>query len=423
VEKIESILAKKRRTGFYERLVLGALSRMSKGRLDLTLPDGERLKIGADGGGSGDDGCGGIHATMNIHDMGFYRRCVLYGDVGFGEAYVDGQWGTDNITEVIRWVLLNIDEAPGVSGGKVQELGLNLLKGLNRIGHKRRSNTVEGSKRNISEHYDLNNEFFRLWLDPTLTYSSAYFCRAGMSLEEAQIAKYERLCRLIELSSGDHVLEIGTGWGANAIYMAGHYGCRVSSVTISEEQYRLATERVLAAGLQDRVEILLQDYRAVEGEFDKIVSVEMLEAVGHDHLDSYFAKCHQLLRRDGLLALQVIACPDSRYESLRKGVDWIQKHIFPGSLLPSVAAINRAINRTGDLSLVDLKDIGLDYAKTLNAWQERFNERLDEVRELGFGEGFVRKWNYYLSYCEAAFAMRNIHVMQMLFTRPNNLGR
>jgi cyclopropane-fatty-acyl-phospholipid synthase len=411
---MNNILTKERRTGFYESLVLGALSRMNKGRLDLTLPNGERLMLGQGGG---------IHATMIIRDPDFYRRCVLYGDVGFGEAYVDGLWETDSVREVIRWALLNIDQAPGVSGSKVQALGLGLLKGLNRLGHNRRSNTTEGSRKNIAQHYDLNNEFFRLWLDPTLTYSGAYFCREGMSLEEAQFAKYERLCRQMQLSASDHVLEIGSGWGANAIYMAGHYGCRVSSVTISEEQYRLASERVREAGLEDLVAIQLKDYRALEGQFDKIVSVEMLEAVGHDHLDTYFGKCHQLLKRDGILALQAITCPDSRYESLRKGVDWIQKHIFPGSLLPSVAAINRAINRTGDLSLIDLKDIGLDYAKTLQAWQERFNARLDEVRGLGFGEAFVRKWNYYLSYCEAAFAMRNIYVMQMVYTRPNNVGR
>jgi cyclopropane-fatty-acyl-phospholipid synthase len=285
---------------------------------------------------------------------------------------------------------------------------------------------VEGSRRNISRHYDLNNEFFRLFLDPTLTYSSAYFCREGMNLEDAQIAKYERLCRLLRLKSSDHVLEIGSGWGANAIYMSRHYGCRVTSVTISEEQYRLASERVREAGLDNRVTIQLKDYRvieAIDARFDKIVSVEMLEAVGHSYMDEYFAKCHALLKKDGILALQVITCPDSRYESLRKGIDWIQKHIFPGSLLPSVGAINNAVNRTGDLTLVDLKDLGLHYAQTLRAWYDQFNSRLSEIRSLGFDEHFVRKWNYYLCYCEAAFAMRNIHVMQLVYTRPNNTGR
>jgi cyclopropane-fatty-acyl-phospholipid synthase len=392
-----------RKTGFYRDIVLKALSRMDKGRLDLILPDGERVAIG--------DGKDGISAAMVIRHPEFYRRCVLYGDIGFGEAYV------------ISWVILNIDRAPGISGSKTQALALNLLKGWNKLAHARRQNTVEGSRRNISRHYDLNNEFFRLFLDPTLTYSSAYFCREGMSLQEAQMAKYDRLCRQLQLKPSDHVLEIGTGWGANAIYMAKQYGCRVTSLTISAEQHRLASERVQQEGLEGRVTILLEDYRGIDGFYDKIVSIEMLEAVGHSYLEDYFKKCHGLLKRDGILALQVITCPDSRYESLRKGIDWIQKHIFPGSLLPSVGAINNAINRTGELTLVDLKDLGLDYARTLRAWYAQFNSRIDEIRSLGFDERFVRKWNYYLCYCEAAFTMRNINVMQLVYTRPNNTGR
>jgi cyclopropane-fatty-acyl-phospholipid synthase len=205
--------------------------------------------------------------------------------------------------------------------------------------------------------------------------------------------------------------------------MAQNYGCKVTSLTISAEQHKLAVERVKEAGLEDRVEILIKDYRQMQGTFDKIVSVEMLEAVGHQFLDVYFKKCHDLLKKKGILALQVITCPDSRYDNLRKGVDWIQKHIFPGSLLPSVGAINAAVNRTGDMTLVDLKDIGLHYAKTLHAWYEQFNASLAEVKRLGFDERFIRKWNYYLCYCEAAFAMRNIHVMQLTYTRPNNTER
>jgi cyclopropane-fatty-acyl-phospholipid synthase len=216
------------------------------------------------------------------------------------------------------------------------------------------------------------------------------------------------------------VLEIGSGWGGNAIYMAKNYGCKVTSVTISEEQLKFARAKVTQEGLSDKINIELLDYRKLEGQFDKIISIEMLEAVGDEFLDVYFKKCHELLKKDGLLALQVITCPDSRYESLRKGVDWIQKHIFPGSLLPSVGRINRAINATGDLSLVDLKEFGLDYAKTLSAWKEQFNKNLSEIKKLGFDEKFIRKWNYYFSYCEAAFAMRNINVMQLVYSRPNN---
>ncbi len=388
---------------------------MVKGNLYLTLTDGEQITIG--------NGEGSVVASIVVNSNEFYKRIILFGDIGFGEAYVDGLWDTDNITNVIKWVLLNIENAPGISGSKIQALSLNLLKIYNKVSHFKRANTIEGSRKNISEHYDLNNDFFASFLDPTMTYSAAYFYRDGLSLQEAQLAKYERLCRQLHLRATDHVLEIGSGWGGNAIYIAKTYGCRVTSLTISEEQHKLAVERVEAEGLGDRVKILLQDYRLMEGVFDKIVSVEMLEAVGHKFMDVYFAKCHQLLKKNGILAIQVITSPDSRYESLKKGVDWIQKHIFPGSLLPSVGAINSSINRTGDLTMVDLKDIGLDYAKTLKLWYDSFNANISKVKTLGFDDTFIRKWNYYLCYCEAAFAMRNINVMHLVYSRPNNVGR
>lgn len=403
------------KSSLYQDIVLKFISKMDKGRLYLTLSSGEQVVIG--------NGDSHIAASIVVNNDEFYKRIILYGDIGFGEAYVDGLWDTENITNVINWVLLNIENAPGVSGSKIQTISLNLLKLYNKISHFRRRNTVEGSRKNISEHYDLNNDFFASFLDPTMTYSSAYFYRDGLSLEEAQLAKYERLCRQLHLKPSDHVLEIGSGWGGNAIYMAKTYGCKVTSLTISEEQRKLAVERVEAEGLSGRVNILLKDYRAMEGTFDKIVSVEMLEAVGFNFMDVYFKKCHQLLKKNGILAIQVITSPDSRYESLRKGVDWIQKHIFPGSLLPSVGAINQSINRTGDLTLVDLKDIGLDYAKTLKLWYDSFNASLAKVKSLGFDDTFIRKWNYYLCYCEAAFAMRNINVMHLVYSRPNNVSR
>lgn len=404
-----------KKSSFYQDVVLKALSQMSKGTLHLTLPDGESFTMGT--------GEGSISARISIIDNEFYKRVIMYGDIGFGEAYVDGLWDTDNITNVIKWVLLNVENAPGVSGSKIQALGLNLMKWFNKIYHSKRANTITGSRKNIAEHYDLNNDFFASFLDPTMTYSSAYFYKDGLTLEEAQYAKYERLCRQLHLKPTDHVLEIGSGWGGNAIYMAKTYGCKVTSLTISEEQLKLARERVAAAGLSDRVQILMKDYRHMEGQFDKIVSVEMLEAVGHKYLDEYFRRCHELLKKSGILAIQVITSPDCRYDSLRKGVDWIQKHIFPGSLLPSVAAINAAVNRGGDMTMVDLKDIGLDYARTLKLWYDQFNANLQTVRSLGFDERFIRKWNYYLCYCEAAFAMRNINVMQLTYARPNNIER
>jgi cyclopropane-fatty-acyl-phospholipid synthase len=400
------------KSSLYQDIVLKYMSKMDMGRLYLTLPNGEQIIFGS--------GEGNVSAAITINTVEFYKRIILFGDIGFGEAYVDGLWDTDNITNVIKWVLLNIHNAPGVSGSNVQTLALNLLRAYNKLAHFKHANTVEGSRKNISAHYDLNNDFFASFLDPTMTYSSAYFYRDGLSLQEAQLAKYERLCRQLRLKASDHVLEIGGGWGGNAIYMAKTYGCKVTSLTISEEQHRLAAGRVEAEGLSAKVKILLKDYRLMDGMFDKIVSVEMLEAVGAKFLDVYFKKCHDLLKKNGILGIQVITSPDSRYESFKKGVDWIQKYIFPGSLLPSVAAINGAINRTGDMTMVDLKDIGLDYAKTLKLWYDSFNTNVAKVRSLGFDDSFIRKWNYYLCYCEAAFAMRNINVMQMIYARPNN---
>lgn len=408
-------VAYSRKKSIYYDIVSGLLERMKHGNLLLTLPDGEEMSFGT--------GSGNVRAAIVVTDGEFFKRLVLFGDVGFGEAYVDGLWKTDNITNVIRWFLLNVENTPGLSGSRVKAVFLNVLKIANTLGRLKRANSLSGSKKNIAEHYDLNNDFFASFLDPTMTYSSGYFYKDGISLEEAQTAKYERLCRQLQLSSAHHVLEIGSGWGGNAIYMAKTYGCRVTSLTISEEQYKLATERVKAAGLESNVKVLLKDYREMTGSFDRIVSIEMLEAVGHRFLHAYFQKCNDLLKRNGILALQVITCPDSRYDSLRKGVDWIQKHIFPGSLLPSVAAINKAVNETSDLTLLDLKDLGLHYATTLKLWCENFNAHLRDVRGLGFDERFIRKWNYYLCYCEAAFVMRNINVLQMVYARPNNTER
>src|SRR6185312_9322826 len=398
---------------WYESLVLKFLSNMKKGNATLTMPSGEIITWGT--------GEGNISASITISDKRFFEKCVLFGDVGFGDAFTDGYWQTDSVTNVIKWFLLNVEDAPSISGSKVQTGILNMFKFLNRLYHLRRKNDVARAKENIAEHYDLNNDFFKLFLDPSMTYSSAYFIKEGMSLQDAQMAKYDALCQSLKLKPTDHVLEIGSGWGGNAIYMAKKYGCRVTSVTISEEQYKLAKERVTEQGLDDKVEIKLTDYRLLTGLFDKIVSIEMLEAVGHEFLEVYFKKCAELLKPKGILGFQVITSPDSRYDSLRKGVDWIQKHIFPGTLLPSVAALNAAISRTGELNIMGLKEFGLHYAETLKIWREKFNEQLNEVKKLGFDDKFIRKWNYYLSYCEAAFAMRNIYVMQMVYSRPNNL--
>lgn len=400
---------------FYEKIIIELFSKMTIGGLQITMPNSEILNIGNNEKAL---------ANIKINDANFFKRCVLYGDIGFAESYMEGGWDADSITNVIKWFLYNVENAPSVSGSSVKNISLNVLKIYNKLFHSKRENSLNGSKKNIAEHYDLNNDFFATFLDETMTYSSAYFNNNDISLKEAQFAKYERLCQQLKLKSTDHVLEIGSGWGANAIYMAKQYGCKVTTVTISEEQYKLAKQRIDTENLSDKINIIIEDYRNIKGQFDKIVSVEMLEAVGAKYFNAYFKKCHEVLKKDGILAFQVITCPDSRFESLKNGVDFIQKHIFPGSLLPSVAALNKAINDTGDLTLLDLKDMGLDYAKTLAIWRDSFNENLEEIKKLGFdNESFIRKWNYYFSYCEAAFAMRNINVLQMVYARPNNITR
>jgi cyclopropane-fatty-acyl-phospholipid synthase len=399
-------------SGLFQRLVLQALEKMTAGCLRLELPDGSARTIGTPGAE--------ISASVRIRDDNFFQRCILHGDVGFGESYVEGEWETDSIERVISWAILNVENSPAMSGSKARSLALNVLKLSNRIRHLLRPNSLETARRNISEHYDLGNEFYRLWLDPTMTYSSAYFTAPDQSLEAAQTAKYDALCKKLRLLPGDQVLEIGSGWGGFSCHAVRHYGCRVTTVTISQEQFKYAQERFVREGVADRVTILLEDYRKITGQFDKVASIEMMEALGDRFLTTYFTKIHEVLKPDGLVGLQYITVPDSRHAELRRGVDWIQKHIFPGSLLLSIGRVNRAINRTGDLSLHGLEDLGLSYARTLRAWFETFNAKLPELRALGFDDRFVRKWNYYLQYCEAAFAMRNISVVQAIYTRPNN---
>jgi cyclopropane-fatty-acyl-phospholipid synthase len=400
-------------SGFWQRIVMQSLTQMTLGCLRLELPDGTKKLIGRSDAK--------ISASVRILNEDFFKRCVLFGDVGFGEAYVDGDWDTDDITKVISWFILNIENSPAMSGSRGKKFLVNLLGWQNRFRHWLRPNSLTTSRRNISDHYDLGNDFYKLFLDPTMTYSSALFSDPTQTLAAAQIAKYDRLCRQLKLKPEDHVLEIGSGWGGFSLHAAKNYGCKVLTVTISAEQFKFARDLFQKEGLAGRVEVKLEDYRNLTGLFDKIVSIEMLEAVGDEYLETYFAKCHELLKPQGLLALQMITCPDSRHESLRKNVDWIQKHIFPGSLLLSIHRVNEALRQTGDLFLHDLKDLGLSYAETLRRWRVSFNQNENAVRALNFDTRFIRKWNYYLSYCEAAFAMRNISVVQAVYTRPNNV--
>jgi cyclopropane-fatty-acyl-phospholipid synthase len=422
--------APSRRSGrdpLLRRLVFASLEPMRRGRLSVELPDGSVREFGEPASSEPRPLPLGLetHAHIRVRDDAFFRKCVLAGDIGFAESYLDGDWDTPDIAAVIAWFLLNIDHAPTVSGSarkRARGWMLGVLRLANRLGHVLRPNSRSTARRNIREHYDLSNRFFSLFLDPSMMYSSAKWTAPGQSLEEAQREKNEALCRLLRLKPTDHVLEIGSGWGGWSIHAAQTHGCRVTTVTISEQQFTLAWDRVQKAGVSDRVNVQLCDFRDVRGRFDKVVSIEMMEALGHRYLPDFCQAVSRALKPDGLLALQFITCPDSRYNEFRRGVDFIQKHIFPGSLLLSFNRVNDLLARAGGFVLNHAADLGHDYALTLRRWHENFVAHEAEVRALGFDERFLRKWSYYLQYCEAAFAMRNISVVQTLHTRPNNLA-
>lgn len=396
----------------YAKILFSALSGMQTGVLRVVLPDGGEKIFG----GLGEE----PRAEIRVKDEAFFRACVLGGPVGFAEAYMDGWWETDDLVGVIAWFIRNADESTVLEGSGKTDRRIGLMNFAHRVAHRLRPNSLRTSRRNISEHYDLSNDFFALWLDPSMTYSSAYWDAPEMTLEQAQVRKYDVLCRKLRLAPSDHVLEIGSGWGGFSMHAAGHFGSRVTTVTISQAQFDEASRRIAAAGLSGRIDLRLQDYRKLDGKFDKIASIEMLEAVGDKYLDGFFARCHRLLARKGLLGLQYITCPDAQYEVLRRGTDFIQRHIFPGSLLNSIGRVNAALNRTGDLFLHDLDDMGPYYARTLHVWRENFHRVLDAVLAQGFDETFIRKWDYYLAYCEAAFATRHISVVQAVYTRADN---
>ena len=353
--------------------------------------------------------------TVEIRDARFYGEVAFGGSIGAGEAYMQGYWSTNDLTGLVRLLLRNRAVLDEMDTG-FAAVTVPLQKAL----HWLNRNTRLGSRRNIAAHYDLGNDFFRLMLDDTMMYSSAIYERAGMSLEEAQLARLERICRKLELKPTDHVLEIGTGWGGFAIHAARRYGCRVTTTTISRQQYELALERVRAAGVADRVEILLRDYRDLTGQFDKLVSIEMIEAVGHQYYDAYFRQCGALLKPDGMMLLQAITIADHRYEQAKRSVDFIQRYIFPGSCIPSIAAMTAAIARTSDMRLYHLEDIGPHYATTLKAWRENVHAHMARVEALGYSEAFLRMWDFYLCYCEGGFEERVIGDVHMLLVKPGN---
>ncbi len=372
------------------RVMMGAARRIRVGRLAVVLPDGSRRVYG--------DPSSAKSGELRVHDWAAAVRMLLGGEIGAGEAYMDGLWSSPDLPALLRVAALNRDALALPRGWWRAPLRLRRA-----IAHRTRRNTVTGSRRNIEAHYDLGNDLYRLFLDETMTYSSAVFASPDQSLADAQRNKYAVIAARAGLRGGEHVLEIGSGWGGFALYAAGELGCRVTTITVSPAQHALATERVAAAGLADKVSVELRDYREIEGTYDAVISIEMLEAVGAEYYTTFFAACDRALRPGGRLSLQVITLPDAAYEPQRRGANWIQTYIFPGGLLPSLAAIERSLHGTS-LLVREVDDIAASYVRTLQAWRAAFFAHLDEVRALGFDDRFIRMWDFYLSISEAGFA-------------------
>jgi cyclopropane-fatty-acyl-phospholipid synthase len=388
--------------------LLAALRDMRDCRI--TIDEGnETCVLGTPAGGTGET----LHVHIRIHDSTFYRQVGLSGSVGAGEAYMDGLWDCDDLVTLTRILVRNRDHLDAMETGLARIGGAAM-----RVWAALIRNTRKGSRRNIAAHYDLGNDLFRLFLDENLMYSSALYAKDDDTLEVASTRKLDRICRKLGLGPQHHVLEIGTGWGGFALHAAKHCGCRVTTTTISREQHDLARERIEAAGLGERVTLLLEDYRDLEGHYDRVVSIEMIEAIGHQYLDTYFRTVDRLLKPDGMALIQAITIEDHRYHKALKAIDFIKRHIFPGSFIPSINAMGGAIARNSELKLFNLEDIGPSYALTLRAWRHRFLDRIGEVRALGYPERFIRMWLFYLSYCEGGFIERSIGDVQMLLCKP-----
>ena len=389
--------------GFVARLLCKLFDHIKYGKL--TLVDADSRRVFGDGGGP--------DCQVNIHDRGFYRKIIKGGAVGAAEAYMDGDWTTDNLTNVIRLFLQNRRVLEGMQG-KMSFLSQLALK----LYHYARRDSLSGSRRNIADHYDLGNEFFKLFLDPTMMYSSGIFSKRSDSMEQASINKMSIICDKLALTSNDHLLEIGTGWGGLAVYAAERYGCQVTTTTISIEQYEHAKTQVEVAGLSDRVTVLNSDYRELTGTFDKLVSVEMIEAVGLRNIPTYLQKCASLLNPSGIMLLQCITIADQHYRSSSRSVDFIQRYIFPGGALPSLTTLLGVATRSTDLRSYGLEDITEHYAETLHRWADAFRAANPQAREMGFDDHFMRMWDYYLSYCEGGFLERAISCIHLQFHKP-----
>jgi cyclopropane-fatty-acyl-phospholipid synthase len=409
METLSAPLKVKKRAAFLQKFakaqVLSKLKKLTQGHL--TLIDGdERYQFGK---------VGSLAATITVNDAHFYGEVAFGGSIGAGEAYMLGYWQADNLTNVIRLFAANQSIMDTLEGG-FEWLSKPILKLL----HYLNRNTQDGSRKNIAAHYDLGNDFFKLWLDPSMMYSAAIFEPLDCNLEAASLKKLKVICDKLDLKPTDHVVEIGTGWGGFAIYAAKHYGCKVTTTTISQQQYDEAKLRVKADKLEDKITLLLNDYRDLQGQFDKLVSIEMVEAVGHQFYDIYFAKVSSLLKPDGLALIQAITIADQRFEAAKNSVDFIQRYIFPGSNIPSNTAMLTSMTKSTDLRLFDCEDIGPHYATTLRKWHENFFANIAQVRQLGYSEEFIRMWEFYLCYCEGGFAERALGDVHLLLAKPEN---
>ena len=362
-------------------------------------------------------------ASVVVADASFYRKIVFGGTIGSAESYIDGDWATDDLTGLIRIIIRNLKKLT-----LLEKTWARAKNGWYWFQHTFRHNSIKGSRRNIHEHYDLGNEFYELFLDPTMSYSSGIFAGqdlkqtkfndAAEAMHRASRQKMKTVCEKLQLKSSNHILEIGTGWGGLAIYMAKNFGCRVTTTTISSEQFKYAREAIDAAGLSDQITILKQDYRDLTGQFDKIVSIEMIEAVGHQYFDQFFQKCSQLLTDSGLILLQAITMSEQNYAYHIRHVDFIRRYVFPGGCLPSIVALNQSVGRVTDMRALHTEDITEHYAQSLSCWRSEFCAKLDRVRELGYDESFIRLWHFYLCYCEAAFAERRVHLAHLVYAKP-----
>ncbi len=398
---------------FWNKMGDKYLSKIKKGSLEVKFSNNVVKKYG-DGSEP--------KAAITLHNGNLFKRLTLFGDIGFAESYMDKDFDCDNLTNVIKIALVNSKELNTKSEDEKKFSLYNLFPVVNKIKHYMRKNSKTKSRKNISQHYDLSNDFFKLMLDDTMMYSSAVFEHENEDLYDAQKRKIDILASKLKLKEGSKVLEIGSGWGAMAMHLVKEHKCDVTTLTLSNEQKKLCEQRFMEEKIEESINIMLKDYRDMKGKFDAIIAVEMFEAVGREYFDIFFKKCEELLSEDGVLVMQIITMPDQRYKSYSKGTDFIQKYIFPGGHLPSVGKILDVTSKHTKLNLLHMDDFTEHYAKTLNVWHDNFIKKLDEVKNLGFDEYFIRMWQMYLCYCEAGFLTRNINLVQISFTRYQNMG-